>query len=267
MMEEGRVTLADLMVVLVEPSKTQQKIITGYFNEVGIDDVVSFETATEALAEMDKCKPDLVVSAMHLPDMTGVHLVEKLRDSEELEEVAYMLISSETQFRYLTPIRQAGVIAILPKPFEKTHLKEALKSTLDYVDPRFKEKDPSLEDVCVLLVDDSKTSRTFTKNVLEKMGITNFVEAVDGQDATELMNDKRFDLAIVDFNMPRMDGEELTDYIRTESHQPSLPILMLTSEQDGKRLSVIRNSGVSAVCDKLFDVASIYRLIVRLLEE
>ena len=125
------ITLEQLHILLVEPSSTQQRIITNHLNGFGvmaIDPVSSGRTALEAL---NPDLHDLIISAMHLPDMTGTELVQNMRMEERLRDLPFMLISSETDFRYLEPIRQAGVIAILPKPYEMDKLLEVIKNAYE----------------------------------------------------------------------------------------------------------------------------------------
>jgi two-component system chemotaxis response regulator CheY len=66
--------------------------------------------------------------------------------------------------------------------------------------------------------------------------------------------------------MPEMDGKEFVEHVRHESHQPSVPILMVSSEQDASRLAVVQQAGVSAVCDKPFDTTTIKQLIENILD-
>ena len=58
-----------------------------------------------------------------------------------------------------------------------------------------------------------------------------------------------------------MDGRELIEYIRTQSWQAEVPVLMVTSEQNMGRLAAVERAGVSAICDKPFEAGSIRRLI------
>jgi len=65
--------------------------------------------------------------------------------------------------------------------------------------------------------------------------------------------------------MPDVDGLQLTNYIRDESEQKTIPIIMVTSEQDSKRLAAIKHAGVSAILDKPFETTSIRDFIMQLL--
>ncbi|NOY63019.1 MAG: response regulator [Gammaproteobacteria bacterium] len=254
--------LSDLSIILVEPSTTQQKIIVGHLKEAGTNKIEAVSTGREALELVKRHIPDLVISAMYLPDMTGAELVKALRHDKRAEEVLFMLVSSETHLEYLELARQCGVIAILPKPFTHGDLKTALNATLCHIDPEQLElKDLVLEELNVLIVDDSMASRRYIRSLLSGMGITRFTEAVDGREAVECIDNTFFDLVITDYNMPNMDGRELVSYIREKSTQSSIPVLMLTTERDGARLAAVRHSGVSAICDKPFQQQNIKEII------
>ena len=157
---------------------------------------------------MQRDTPDLVVSAMYLPDMTGAELVESMRENTRLEAVPFMLISSETKFSMLDPIRQAGVIAILPKPFDPDDLRRALYSTVEFIAPDENAlADIVLDDLKTLVVDDSPLARKHISRVLGNLGISEITTAENGLDAVSKIESSFFDLVVTDYNMPEMDGE------------------------------------------------------------
>ena len=250
--------ISDLLLLLVEPSSTQQKVIISHLNALGIDNIDVAESGEQALEGMQKVVPDLIVSAMHLPDITGADLLVKMRGMPDLSAVPFLLISSETHYRYLEPVRQAGAIAILPKPFDDSQLLSALRNTIDFIDSDILEVDSmSTEDIQVLLVDDSPLARKHISRVLNNMGIHNITEAENGNEGVELLSELSVDLIVTDYNMPEMDGKEFVQYVREESNQPGVPILMVTSVSDTSRLAMVEDAGVSAICDKPFEPSNI----------
>jgi len=102
-------------------------------------------------------------------------------------------------------------------------------------------------------------------DVLNNMGICDITTANNGIEAVDRIESAFFDLIVTDYNMPEMDGETLTRFIREQSSQRSIPILMVTSEGDQNRLSAVQQAGVSGICDKPFDVVSVRQMIRRLL--
>ena len=259
-------SVAQLDVLLVEPSATQHRIIREYLQELGAHAVERVETGAAALTALETHVPDLVISAMHLEDMTGSDLLQAIRTSERTLDLPFMLISSETGIRYLEPLRQAGVIAILPKPFDKQQLRASLNAVLDFLDPEPLELGKfAADELKVLIVDDSFTSRHIVRNMLERLGIEQFAEAENGKQALQILNSEFFDLVVTDYNMPEMDGEQLSQLIRSQSSQASIPVLMVTSETDQGRLAGVRQSGVSAIFDKPLTVESLRGALQRLL--
>ena len=255
-------TISDLAIAVIEPSIMQARIIAAHLDDLGVHKVQLFHSGQEALGKIEKSIPDLVISSMYLPDMTGTDLVLALRGNPELELVPYMLISSETSFASLDPIRQAGVVAILPKPFASVDLKRAFFSTIELIDPdEHALADIALDELRVLVVDDSPLARKHITRVLRNLGISHIEQAENGRLAVDRVENEYFDLVVTDFNMPEMDGEALTRYIRERSAQKSIPVLMVTSEENESRLSAVQQAGVSGICDKPFDPDTVKHII------
>jgi len=259
-------SLGQLDVILVEPSSTQRHIIREFLTVAAIQHLNCIESGGDALESMERNRPDLIISAMHLPDMTGVELIETMRSREGLRDIAFILISSETKISYLEPVRQAGAIAILPKPFEFEQLKKALATTLDFIDPeRIELEKFNPEELRVLVVDDSRFSRRHILNTLQNLGIKSITQAESGTEAMPLLEQNNYDLILTDYNMPEMDGRELIGFIRSREKYAHTPILMVTSESDMGRLAAVDQIGVSAIVDKPFETSLLRRLIQKIL--
>jgi len=261
------VVLSQLNTLLVEPSKAQHKIIEGYLRDIGVAIIKWVQTGGQALEILENESTELMITAMHLEDMTGTDLMLKIRTGDTNRNIPLILISSETSYRYLEPIRQAGVIATLPKPFERHQLEKSLYATLDLYDPdQIQLKQIEREDFKVLLVDDSDLSRRHIRNLLVGMGLENIAEASNGQEGMAMINENFYDLIVTDFYMPVMNGEEFVEHIRKDSSQASVPILMVSSEANESRLAGVRQAGVSAICDKPFEPKTIKQMIERIID-
>jgi two-component system chemotaxis response regulator CheY len=142
-----------------------------------------------------------------------------------------------------------------------------MRATLDYLDTDAGlDVDPlDLEALKVLVVDESPSARKFIRRVLENLGVRHFLEAENGRQAIELLDEVMVDLVVTDYNMPEMDGKALVDHIRTRSWQASVPILMVTSESDQGRLAAVEEVGVSGICDKPFEPNMVRALLTRIL--
>ena len=80
----------------------------------------------------------------------------------------------------------------------------------------------------VLVVDDSITTRTLLKNILESAGY-DVVTAVDGIDAGTKFTNHRFDIVVSDVEMPRMNGFDLTAAIRADKVLKDVPVVLVTA--------------------------------------
>ncbi len=85
----------------------------------------------------------------------------------------------------------------------------------------------------VMVVDDSLTVRRVTERNLSKYGIVTLL-ATDGIDAMEKLSDEVPDVMLVDIEMPRMDGFELTERIRDDPVYRDIPIIIITSRSGPK---------------------------------
>ncbi len=259
--------LADLRVLLVEPSAMQANVVKQMLLQQGVVATEQFSTGAEALASIERQLPDLVISSFYLKDMAGADLVVALRKNALTEGVPFILISSETRPQMLEPVRQSGACFILSKPFTLQQLAAALQSVLDYLNPEEDIEIDNVDRLKVLLVDDSMAARRHIRRLLADIGIVNILEAVNGVEALTILAETSVDLVLTDYNMPEMDGRALTEYIRTQSWQADVPVLMLTSEHDMGRLAAVERAGVSAICDKPFDSRSIHHIIAEALKD
>jgi two-component system chemotaxis response regulator CheY len=80
-----------------------------------------------------------------------------------------------------------------------------------------------------LIVDNSPTMRRIVINTLKTFGWNDFEEASDGAEALKILDSTPIDFVITEWNMPNMNGLELTQYIRNHPRYSQMPILMVTT--------------------------------------
>lgn len=258
--------LAGVSFLLVENSRLQTRVISGQMAELGVERIRSVPSGQEAWEAMLSQPPDVVISSMHLPDMTGADLVRRMRGHAGLRDVPFVLISSETDYEFLEPVRQSGTAAILAKPFEITALRHALLAAVDVSPNAVRAHNLRLTGLRVLIVDDSRSARNHARRVLENLGCKNFTEAVNGNEAIRFLAKEQFDLIVTDWHMPECDGLELTRRIRRDPRHQHVPVLMITSETDPALLNDAIRTGVSAVCPKVFDPRTVAVILNSLLD-
>ena len=116
----------------------------------------------------------------------------------------------------------------------------------------------------ILVVDDSITTRTMEKNLLEAAGFQVRV-AVDGVEAWTLLKSESFDLVLSDVDMPRMDGFELTARIRADRKLGDLPVVLVTAMESRENKERGIEMGANAyIIKSSFDQSNLLEIIRRL---
>ncbi|SEA66696.1 response regulator [Alkalimonas amylolytica] len=256
----------DLDILLAEPSDVQRKIIRQKLKAEDVHQVAEAASLQQAISAIRQHRPDAIASALHFADGTALELLQQLKTEPATADIPFLLVSSETRKEQLEAFKQSGVIAILPKPFDAEQLGKALNAAIDYISPSELELDLfDVQDVRVLIVDDSRLARNHIRRVLQNLGMQHISEADDGKAAMEFMQQQLVDLVVTDYNMPEVNGEELTRFIREHSTLSHIPILMVTSEANDAHLANIAQSGINALCDKPFEPAAVKELLYRIL--
>jgi two-component system chemotaxis response regulator CheY len=90
----------------------------------------------------------------------------------------------------------------------------------------------------ILIVEDSPTMRQLLVFALRRLSGVDLVEAQDGMDGLRKLSSGHFDLALIDINMPVMDGLKLIGLMRSEDALKDVPVVVITTEgaeQDRER--------------------------------
>ncbi|HJW80982.1 MAG TPA: Hpt domain-containing protein [Acidiferrobacterales bacterium] len=123
---------------------------------------------------------------------------------------------------------------------------------------------PARRNAIVMVVDDSITVRKVTQRHLQKRGI-DVLLAKDGVDAVEQLRDQVPDVMLVDIEMPRMDGYELTSRVRSDSRLKQVPIIMITSRAGEKHRDKAFALGVNEYMTKPYQEEELFARINSLL--
>jgi serine/threonine protein kinase/DNA-binding NarL/FixJ family response regulator len=251
-----------LQVLLVEPSRTQSAIIRKYLQSQGVQHVTAVATGQAALEAVRRERPEVVLSALHLSDMTGVQLAEQIHGEFKAAAPGFVLISSETESAEAGSLSKCGKAVHLKKPFTPAQLVEALQVVAPGQSPP--PAIPALGKVRVLIVDDSAPARLHIRGVLTRLGLSQVVEATDGAHAVATLAGATVDLIVTDYNMPHMDGRALVGYLKQNPATAAIPIILVTTEDDPGKLEAVRRLGVAAVCGKDFPPEVVQKVIAQL---
>ena len=119
---------------------------------------------------------------------------------------------------------------------------------------------------CIMVVDDALTVRRVTTRILERQKME-AITARDGVDALSQLEERIPDLILLDIEMPRMDGYELTRHIRRSPRLKHIPIIMITSRTGKKHQEYAERLGVNRYLGKPYQEAELMDEISSLLLE
>ncbi|MBF0480869.1 MAG: response regulator [Desulfovibrionaceae bacterium] len=117
----------------------------------------------------------------------------------------------------------------------------------------------------ILLVDDFQVVRKTLKHHLRAMGFVNFEEAGDGNMALEVLEQKKVDLVLLDWNMPVKSGFELLKEVRTKEEFNKLPIIMLTAEGTEEAVTQAVLAGATNYIVKPFNFDTLAKKITQVM--
>jgi chemosensory pili system protein ChpA (sensor histidine kinase/response regulator) len=117
----------------------------------------------------------------------------------------------------------------------------------------------------ILIVDDSFSVRKALSLLVEEAGFETLL-AKDGVEAIEILNQKQPNVMLVDMEMPRMDGLELTAHVRANQATQKLPIFMITSRTTEKHREQAKAAGVDVYLTKPYQNSDLLNLIEQALE-
>ncbi len=194
----------------------------------------------QAVAEHDPFV--LVLLDAMMPGMDGFAVAEKIRARPELAQATIMMLSSADSGGDSARCRAVGIRNYLRKPVASPELYGAImvalsdqghgageKPAAGAIENRAAANNPR-HARSVLLVEDNAVNRCVAAGLLKKRGFV--VEAVEnGKQALEALACERFDLVLMDVQMPEMDGFETTDAIRRQERSTGehVPIVAMTA--------------------------------------
>ncbi len=117
----------------------------------------------------------------------------------------------------------------------------------------------------ILIVDDTLVIRNIMKNQLQRMGFANIHEAADGSAALKVLESKKIDLIISDWNMPVMNGVELLRQVRSSEELKEIPFIMVTAEATAARISMALQLKVNELILKPFTLEILEKKVLQVI--
>ncbi|HKV05041.1 MAG TPA: response regulator [Candidatus Acidoferrales bacterium] len=219
--------LRGVKVLIVDDNKTNRRILNGMLMRWEMKPTLT-ESGEQALAELTAARQagapyPLIITDLLMPKMDGFELVERIRHDPGFSTATIMMLTSAGQRGDAARCQELGVAAYLMKPIRQSELREAIARVLGARNQtgavplvtRYSLADARDPGAClrVLIAEDNSVNQLLITRLLEKRGHRVVVTA-NGRQALAALEKERFDLVLMDVQMPEMDGLEATVAIR-----------------------------------------------------
>jgi signal transduction histidine kinase/CheY-like chemotaxis protein len=236
--------LRSVKVLVVDDNRTNRRILEGMLRHWEMKPT-TVESGEEALSQLASARLDgepfaLVLTDMHMPNMDGFTLIERIRQRPELATATIMMLTSAGHRGDALRCKELGVSAYLLKPIRQSELREAIARVLGAREQKgaiplitryslHDARDPG-GSLRVLLAEDNPVNQLLATRLLEKRGHRVTV-AANGREALAAIEKDRYDLVLMDVQMPELDGLEATLAIREREKVQGnhLPVIALTA--------------------------------------
>jgi two-component system chemotaxis response regulator CheY len=118
----------------------------------------------------------------------------------------------------------------------------------------------------ILIVEDSATMRQLLRFALQRLGKVEILEAANGVEGLKILRQGGIDLALVDINMPVMDGLKMTQMIRQDPHLANLPIIIITTEGKEEIREKARELGIEHYVTKPINQSQVVNTVRGILQ-
>jgi PAS domain S-box-containing protein len=238
------------LVLVIEDEVAIARLIAKYIEKMGYRAVTAY-SAREGFDQAVRLKPDLITLDVLMPDLDGFALIQQLKAHPETAHIPVIFLS-------IVQDRQQGLrlgaSAFLTKPIDEHKFYETVRALLE---PRGQP---------VLVVDDDRDYAQLLKRLLERQGFS--VElAHDGDDALRKILSKRYQLVILDKNLPKRSGLDVLQEMRNSRSLHRVPVIVISGSAHAEEAAhTAQILGAKKFLSKKLAPQSIVEEIVQFLE-
>ena len=237
----GLTKVQGLSVLVVDDNATNCRILHELLGSWGMKPT-EVDSGKAALAAMQQAHDEgepfaMVLLDNMMPEMDGFTLAEKIRQHPELVGATLMMLSSGDRRENAARCHELGMEAYLTKPIRRAELLSTILTAVHAVPDEsgtvvapHRSLGHCERSLRLLLTEDNLVNQKLAVRLLEKRGHS-VVIASNGREAVEALHHQRFDVVLMDVQMPEMDGFEATQIIRARERDTGghVPIVAMTA--------------------------------------
>jgi CheY-like chemotaxis protein/nitrogen-specific signal transduction histidine kinase len=202
-------------VLVIEDDYATSKLLSNYLNKWGYEPTI-VNSAEQTIKILNKEQFLAILMDIILPDGNGLELLQKIREIKSAKSTPVIICSveAEEQKAFLM-----GAVEYFVKPINYKYLIEVLTNY------RLR------QDSNILVVDDDVPTLNLLKEAVERLGF----KSIAFSDSTQVLDSIRnmhLDLAIIDLDMPEVDGVELIGAIKSTEQFKNLPVIIYTGKEN-----------------------------------
>ncbi|MGA3067651.1 MAG: response regulator [Tepidisphaeraceae bacterium] len=232
--------LRGLRILAVDDNDTHRELLREQLSAWGVGSVATAASGEEALDLLRKRGGEgdpfhVALLDLVMPKMTGLQLAREIRSDETLSDTALIMLTSMDISVDAAEVARAGFLRQLNKPIRQSQLFDAvieaaacpsgavIEATIEPAAPRpAPQAVPASRRAHILLAEDNEVNQLVAQEILTGAGHT--VDVVcNGRLAVETILRRKYDLVVMDCQMPEMDGFEATATIRKHEAEGRLP--------------------------------------------
>jgi len=256
--------LFGLHALVVDDNPETCAVIEGWLKTFGF--VVSVaEDGISALHQIEQAQVPFALAVLdwRMPMLNGVEVAERIRKLPLITQPALLM---STAFLSDELVRQCDRVSLkdfLAKPFSPTMLFNTVLAALGRAEARSAPVDTQpLAGLKVLVADDNELNLEIASEILESAGASVRL-ARNGEEVLERLDSSDFDLALLDLQMPKLDGLEAARRLRADARFATLPLVAMTAHAMPEHREASRQAGFDAHLLKPIDQRELFDTLLR----
>ena len=211
-------------VLVADDNEVNRLLLRALLGNWGMDVVLTSDGQTALEQFINRMKQHepfrLVLLDKNMPGMNGYETAREIRQKARKDRTSMLLLTSSPTAEDAQITKRLGIARVLGKPLQRAELRQAMIAALSRMDDESARSKPRASGaprsgMRVLLAEDNAVNQKLAMRLLEKMG-HEVTLAENGKEGLEKYKAGRFDLVLMDIQMPVMGGIEATQAIRKE---------------------------------------------------
>jgi two-component system, sensor histidine kinase and response regulator len=270
----------NMPVLVVDDNETNRRILFEMLQQWGMRPTLA-ESGKSALVALHAVKDTsgrfpLILIDAHMPEMDGFALSESIMAMPEFRNATVIMLTSAGQPSHARRCRELGLTAYLTKPVGQTELLDTIAGALGHTAKSTREKTSaravpapaSSRSLQILLAEDNVVNQKLAILLLERRG-HHVTLATNGKEVLAALQNRDFDLCLMDIQMPELNGLEATAAIRNKEKGTSrhLVIIAMTAHAIKGDRETCLAAGMDGYLSKPVRADELFQTIDRLAPE